>query len=102
MKKIKVGHAGTLDPLATDLLILCTGKQTKDISRYQGLVKEYIGTFTLGATTPSYDLETEVDEIFPTDHITRKLLEQSIQQFIGAIDQAALFSLRSKKMGAAL
>ena len=87
LKKIKVGHAGTLDPLATGLLILCIGKQTKDISRYQGLVKEYIGTFTLGATTPSYDLETEVDEIFPTDHITRELLEQSIQQFLGEIDQ---------------
>ena len=97
LKKIKVGHAGTLAPLATGLLILCTGKQTKDISRYQGLVKEYTGTFTLGATTPSYDLETEVDEIFPTDHITRELLEQSIQQFIGEIDQKPpLFSAIKK------
>ena len=81
------------------MLILCIGKQTKDISRYQGLVKEYIGTFTLGATTPSYDLETEVDEIFPVDHITRKLLEQSIQQFLGEIDQKPLFLSAIKKDG---
>jgi tRNA pseudouridine55 synthase len=77
IKKIKVGHAGTLDPLATGLLIICTGKQTKQIDTYQGQVKEYTGTFTLGGTTPSYDLETEIDNIFPTAHITEELLHET-------------------------
>jgi len=69
LKKIKIGHAGTLDPLATGLLIICTGKFTKKIPELQGQVKEYTGTFTLGATTPSYDMETEVNETFPTNHL---------------------------------
>ena len=87
LKKIKVGHAGTLDPLATGLLIICTGKFTKRIPELQGQQKEYTGTITLGATTPSYDLETEVDETFPTDHITPELIQQTTKQFIGEIEQ---------------
>lgn len=87
LKKIKVGHAGTLDPLATGLLIICTGKATKQISELQGQVKEYTGTFLLGSTTPSYDLETEIDQAFPTEHITSEVLEQARQQFLGVIDQ---------------
>lgn len=87
LKKIKVGHAGTLDPLATGLLIICTGKATKQISELQGQVKEYTGTFLLGSTTPSYDLETEIDQTFPTDHITSEVLERARQQFLGVIDQ---------------
>jgi tRNA pseudouridine55 synthase len=86
-KKFKIGHAGTLDPLATGLLIVCTGKFTKRITEIQGQAKEYTGTFTIGATTPSYDLETEVDAVFPTGHITPKLIQQTTQQFIGEIDQ---------------
>lgn len=87
LKKIKVGHAGTLDPLATGLLIVCTGKSTKQISELQGQIKEYTGTFHLGATTPSYDLETEINETFATEHITAKLLETARQTFLGDIDQ---------------
>ncbi len=87
LKKLKVGHAGTLDPLATGLLIICTGKFTKRIPELQGMVKEYTGTFHLGATTPSYDLETEVNETFPTEHITETLLQETLQQFLGEIDQ---------------
>jgi len=87
IKKIKVGHAGTLDPLATGLLIICTGKQTKEINIYQGQVKEYTGTFTLGATTPSYDLETAIDNTFPTEHISTELIQETTQQFLGEIDQ---------------
>lgn len=87
LKKIKVGHAGTLDPLATGLLIVCTGKATKQISELQGQVKEYTGTFHLGATTPSYDLETEINETFPTDHITSEILETAKHSFLGEIDQ---------------
>lgn len=87
LKKIKVGHAGTLDPLATGLLIVCTGKFTKRIMELQGMEKEYTGTFYLGATTPSYDLETEVNETFPTQHITEELIYQTLPQFIGEIDQ---------------
>jgi tRNA pseudouridine55 synthase len=87
VKKIKVGHAGTLDPMATGLLILCTGKFTKKLARYQNLDKEYTGTIILGATTPSYDAETNIEEHFPTGHITPELLEQARQQFIGDIDQ---------------
>jgi len=87
IKKIKVGHAGTLDPLATGLLIICTGKFTKRIQELQGLEKEYTGTFTLGATTPSYDLETEADETFLTTHLSPKILENAISQFEGEIEQ---------------
>jgi len=87
LKKIKVGHAGTLDPLATGLLIVCTGKFTKRIPELQGMIKEYTGTFHIGATTPSYDLETEIDATFPTEHITEELLYKTIDQFLGEIDQ---------------
>ncbi|TRW22323.1 tRNA pseudouridine(55) synthase TruB [Flavobacterium zepuense] len=87
LKKIKVGHAGTLDPLATGLLIVCTGKFTKRITELQGMPKEYTGTFYIGATTPSYDLETEVNETFPTDHVTPELVYETVPQFMGEIDQ---------------
>ncbi|MDT0556406.1 tRNA pseudouridine(55) synthase TruB [Patiriisocius hiemis] len=87
IKKIKVGHAGTLDPLATGLLILCTGKFTKKIETYQAQHKEYTGTITLGATTPSYDLETEVDSTFNTSKLTEALIKETTSQFIGEIQQ---------------
>lgn len=87
IKKIKVGHAGTLDPLASGLLVICTGKMTKQIDSFQGQIKEYTGTITLGSTTPSYDLETEVNASFPTDHITPELIRETTKQFIGEIDQ---------------
>ncbi|APZ46105.1 tRNA pseudouridine(55) synthase TruB [Polaribacter reichenbachii] len=99
IKKIKVGHAGTLDPLATGLLIICTGKQTKEINTYQGQIKEYTGTITLGATTPSYDLETEVNETFATEHITETLLKETTQQFIGNIQQKPPIFSAIKKDG---
>lgn len=83
----KVGHAGTLDPLATGLLILCTGKKTKEIEKYQAQEKEYTGTFTLGATTPSYDLETEFDQEFPTEHITKEALTAAVDKMTGLIEQ---------------
>jgi len=86
-KKFKIGHAGTLDPLASGLLIICTGKFTKRIAELQGQIKEYTGTITVGATTPSYDLETEINETFPTKHITKELIEKTRLQFIGEIDQ---------------
>lgn len=86
-KKFKIGHAGTLDPLASGLLIICTGKFTKKITEIQAQPKEYTGTFFIGATTPSYDLETEVDATFPTEHITAGLIRTAIQQFLGEIDQ---------------
>lgn len=86
-KKFKIGHAGTLDPLATGLLIVCTGKFTKMIPDIQGQAKEYTGTIVLGATTPSYDMETDVDATFPTEHITAELIEATLQQFLGEIDQ---------------
>lgn len=86
-KKFKIGHAGTLDPLATGLLIVCTGKFTKKITEIQGQAKEYTGTFTVGATTPSYDLETEINETFPTEHITEALIWETTKQFVGEIDQ---------------
>ena len=86
-KKFKIGHAGTLDPLATGLLIVCTGKFTKTISEIQSQVKEYTGTITIGATTPSYDLETEVDAFFSTTHITEALIQETTKQFLGEIDQ---------------
>ncbi len=102
IKKIKVGHAGTLDPLATGLLIICTGKQTKSIHEYQGQHKEYTGTFTLGATTPSYDLETEVNETFPTEHITENLLKETTKQFTGVIQQKPPIFSAIKKDGVRL
>ena len=87
LKKIKIGHAGTLDPLATGLLLICTGKATKTINELQGQEKEYTGTITLGGTTPSYDLETEINENFPIDHITNELIHNTTAQFIGDIEQ---------------
>ncbi|WP_158845922.1 tRNA pseudouridine(55) synthase TruB [Algibacter sp. L1A34] len=87
IKKIKVGHAGTLDPLATGLLVICTGKMTKQIDTFQGQIKEYTGTFVLGGTTPSYDLESEVNETFETSHITEDLIYGTTAQFIGDIEQ---------------
>jgi len=87
IKKIKVGHAGTLDPLATGLLVICTGKMTKQIDTFQGQEKEYTGAFVLGSTTPSYDLETEIDETFSTKHITKELVAETTKQFIGDIEQ---------------
>lgn len=87
IKKMKVGHAGTLDPLATGVMIVCTGKATKLIDSLQAGVKEYVATIALGATTPSYDLETSIDATYPTDHITRELVEQTLSKFIGAIEQ---------------
>ncbi|MEC4004074.1 tRNA pseudouridine(55) synthase TruB [Flavobacterium sp. SUN052] len=86
-KKFKIGHAGTLDPLATGLLIICTGKFTKKITEIQAQAKEYTGTITVGATTPSYDLETEVDATFPTEHITEALILETTKQFLGEINQ---------------
>ena len=85
LKKIKVGHAGTLDPLATGLLIICTGKKTKTIPFIQEEEKEYTGTFHIGATTPSYDLETEVDQHFPTTHITEALIHETVEHFTRSI-----------------
>lgn len=87
VKKLKVGHAGTLDPLATGVMILCTGKATKRIDELQAHVKEYVAQLKLGATTPSFDLEHEVDATYPTEHITRELLEQTLQKFLGKIEQ---------------
>lgn len=87
VKKIKVGHAGTLDPLATGVMIVCTGKATKRIDEFQFQTKEYIATLKLGETTPSFDLEKEVDAVYPTEHITRELVEEVLKQFIGTIEQ---------------
>ena len=87
VKNIKVGHAGTLDPLATGLLVICTGKATKTIVNIQDAEKEYTGTITLGATTPSYDLETEVNATFPTDHVTDELILKTALSFKGEYDQ---------------
>lgn len=86
-KKLKVGHAGTLDPLATGVMIVVTGRSTKQIEQLQSGVKEYIATLALGATTPSFDRETEVDATYPTDHITRGLIEETIAKFKGRIEQ---------------
>ena len=85
--KVKIGHAGTLDPLATGVLILCTGKATKRIEEFQGQTKEYTATLQLGATTVSYDMEHEVNETFPTAHITRALIDEKLQKFVGDIEQ---------------
>ena len=87
LKKIKVGHAGTLDPLASGLLLICVGKFTKQIHEFQEMSKVYEGTITLGSSTPSYDLETEIDNIYPTDHITRELIYKAKASFIGTIAQ---------------
>ena len=87
VKRVKIGHAGTLDPLATGVLILCTGKKTKEIERLQLHDKEYTATLQLGATTPSYDMEHEVDATYPTAHITREMIEQTLKQFVGDIQQ---------------
>ena len=85
--KVKIGHAGTLDPLATGVLILCTGKATKRIEEFQGQTKEYTATLQLGVTTASYDMEHEVNASFPTEHITRELINDTMPQFIGDIEQ---------------
>ncbi|GHT62418.1 tRNA pseudouridine synthase B [Bacteroidia bacterium] len=87
IKKIKVGHAGTLDPLATGVMIVCTGKATKKLDEFLYLTKEYIATVRLGATTPSFDAETEVDAVYGTSHITREAVETVLQRFIGSIEQ---------------
>ena len=102
IKKIKVGHAGTLDPKATGLLIICTGKATKTLEGFQGLGKEYTGTITLGATTPSYDVETEVDQTYPTDHIDELLLDKTREQFIGDLQQLPPIYSAIKKDGVRL
>ena len=87
VKRVKTGHAGTLDPLATGVLILCTGKKTKEIERLQLNSKEYTATLQLGATTPSYDMEHEVNETYPTEHITREMIEDVLTHFVGDIQQ---------------
>ena len=101
-KKFKIGHAGTLDPLASGLLIICTGKFTKTISELQGQAKEYIGTFYIGATTPSYDLETEIDNNFPISHINDELIHETVKQFLGEIDQKPPIYSAIKKDGVRL
>ena len=102
LKKIKVGHAGTLDPLASGLLIICTGSFTKKIDEYQGQIKEYTGEITLGATTPSYDMESEIDEIFSITHISEDLIYKTVNQFIGEIDQKPPMFSALKKDGVRL
>ncbi|TPG38809.1 tRNA pseudouridine(55) synthase TruB [Flavobacterium pectinovorum] len=101
-KKFKIGHAGTLDPLATGLLLICTGKFTKRISELQGQAKEYTGTFYIGATTPSYDLETEIDETFSISHIDEVLVHETVKQFLGEIDQKPPIFSAIKKDGVRL
>ncbi len=101
-KKFKIGHAGTLDPLASGLLLICTGKFTKKISELQGQAKEYTGTIYIGATTPSYDLETEIDQTFPTDHINESLIHETVKQFLGEIDQKPPIFSAIKKDGVRL
>lgn len=86
-QKVKVGHAGTLDPLATGVLLLCTGRATKRIEELQSHTKEYVATLKLGATTPSFDMEHPEDATYPTEHITRELVEETLQGFIGSIEQ---------------
>jgi tRNA pseudouridine55 synthase len=99
IKRFKVGHAGTLDPLATGLLIICVGKATKTINEYQNRSKEYTGTFTHGATTPSYDLETEVDATFPTEHITEEQIYETAKRFVGVQQQVPPIFSALKKNG---
>ncbi len=102
LKKLKVGHAGTLDPLATGLLILCTGKFTKKIDTLQAEFKEYTGIFCAGATTPSYDLETEIDATFSIEHLTEKQILEATKQFLGEIDQTPPMFSAIKKDGVRL
>lgn len=87
VKKMKVGHAGTLDPLASGVMIICTGKATKRIEEFQYQTKEYVANIRLGQTTPSFDLETEVDKTFPTNHITHEMVKDTLKKFIGSIEQ---------------
>jgi len=96
---LKNGHAGTLDPLASGLLIICAGKFTKKITEIQAQAKEYTGTFFIGATTPSYDLETEIDQTYPITHIDDTLIHQTVQQFLGEIDQKPPVFSAIKKEG---
>ncbi|MDA8956227.1 tRNA pseudouridine(55) synthase TruB [Flavobacteriales bacterium] len=102
VKKIKVGHAGTLDPLADGLLILCTGKWTKKIEEFQNQEKEYTGTFVLGATTPSYDLETEIDQTFDLGNLSKEKIENNTNLFIGDIEQLPPIYSALKKDGVRL
>ncbi|MGB0254898.1 MAG: tRNA pseudouridine(55) synthase TruB [Flavobacteriaceae bacterium] len=99
IKKIKVGHAGTLDPLATGLMLICTGKMTKQIEQFMGMDKAYTGTLQLGATTPSYDLETEVSKSKPVHHISEDMLERTCTQFLGVIQQKPPLHSAIKKDG---
>lgn len=99
IKKIKVGHAGTLDPLATGLMIICTGKFTKRINEFMGQAKEYTGTITLGGTTPSYDLETEIDQTFPIDHISEEMMYAFAKAYTGTIQQRPPIFSALKKDG---
>ena len=101
-KKLKVGHAGTLDPLATGVMIICTGKATKHIDTLQAGVKEYIATIALGATTPSYDLETPIDATYPTEHITEELVRETLEKFKGRIEQVTPPSPPAKSTDTAL
>lgn len=96
IKKLKVGHAGTLDPLAGGLMIICTGRATKKIDEFRDLDKEYVATFHLGKTTPSFDLETETDQDFPSDHITEELVREALESFIG--EQMQLPPIYSAKL----
>jgi tRNA pseudouridine55 synthase len=96
IKKIKVGHAGTLDPLASGLMIICTGKYTKKIDEFRDLDKEYVATFHLGATTPSFDLETETDNTYPTEHINEEMIKEVLESFIG--EQKQLPPMYSAKL----
>ncbi len=102
IKKIKVGHAGTLDPLATGLLIICTGKMTKRIDKFSGLNKTYIGKMTIGSTTPSYDLETKPNVYYPTEHINENLIIETAKKFVGKIDQKPPVFSAVKKDGVRL
>lgn len=101
-KKFKIGHAGTLDPLASGLLLVCTGKFTKRITELQGQAKEYTGTFFLGATTASYDLETEINQTYPISHIDEVLIRETVNQFLGEIDQIPPIYSAIKKDGVRL
>ena len=101
-KKFKIGHAGTLDPLATGLLLICTGKFTKKIAEFQSQAKEYTGTFYIGATTPSYDLETEIDATYATSHINKNLILETVNQFLGEINQKPPIYSAIKKDGVRL
>ena len=102
IKKIKVGHAGTLDPLATCLLIICTGKMTKRINEFSGLNKTYVGKMTIGSTTPSYDLETKPNVYYPTEHINKNLIIETAKKFVGKIDQKPPVFSAVKKDGVRL